>query len=79
MFGEVHGEHVARTVICDTLIPPSNRLFRTSCPRIDVSGEGGIGTKAEVNGNIRIAFVDPQVLVRVQSIVKQVLQLVSED
>ena len=79
MLCKVHGEHVTCSVICNTLVPPTHRLFRSGCPRIDVACERGVCSEAEIDGYIRIAFINPQIFVRVKGIVEQMFEFVSED
>ena len=79
VFGQVHREHVACTVIGDALIPPSDGLLGRTGPRIHVPRQGGIRPEAEVDGDVSVALVDPQVLVRIQGVVEQVFKFVSED
>ena len=79
VFGEVHREHVAGAVIGDALVPPAHRLLGGAGPCVDVPRQGGVGTEAEVDGHVGVSFVNPEVFVRVQRVVKQVLKLVGED
>jgi hypothetical protein len=79
VLSQVHGEHVSRPVISDALVPPTDGLFGGSSPCVNVASQGRVGPEAEVNGHISIAFVDPQIFVWVEGIVKKVLKFVSED
>ena len=42
-------------------------------------GQRGIRSKAEVDGDIGVSFIDPEIFVGVESVVQQVFQFVSED
>ena len=79
VFREIHGEHVACSIIGNALVPPTHRLFGSTRPGVDVPGQRGIRSKAEVDGDIGVSFIDPEVLIGVESIVQQVFQFVSED
>ena len=79
VLGEVHREHVAGAVIGDALVPPAHRLLGGAGPCVDVPRQGRVGTEAEVNRHVGVSFVNPEVFVRIQRVVKQVLKLVGED
>ena len=79
MLGEVHREHVPSPVVSDALVPPSHRLLGTAGPRIDVADQRRIRAEAEIDGHVSVAFIDPEVFVRVEGVVQQVLQLVGKD
>ena len=44
-----------------------------------MAAKRGIGAEAEVNGHIGVTFIDPEILVRIQRVVQEVLKLVGEN
>ena len=42
-------------------------------------GQRGVRSKAEVDGDIGVSFIDPEIFIGVEGIMQQVFQFVSED
>ena len=79
MVCQIHGKDESCPVVSISLIPPSNTQIGLLCPAVKVSSEGPISAKAEIDCNVCIPFIQPEIFVRVLRIVEQVLQFVSND
>ncbi len=76
---EIHQEHESATIISDSLIPPAHAYVGILRPFIRMLRQRISHTEAEVCGHVGRSLVNPEVFVRVASVVEQVFKFVSED
>ena len=79
MVCEVHRENESCSVIAVPLVPPSDTEVRLLGPAVQMTCKCTVCSEAEVNCNISISFIQPEIFIRVLRIVKQVLQFVSNN
>ena len=76
---EIHQEHESSTVIGDSLIPPAHAHVGILRPLVGVLRQRIGYTEAKVCGHVCSSLVYPEILVRITSIMEQMLEFVSED